>query len=491
MAVSKSSTNLCNFEMFYFADGLIKEFLIGIPLWQFELVSSSRVNQAGRQGKQISAQSMQSSRAPFLRQAQTFEPVDQVVAQENQMEMNLIGQETVGRDTSQRKAFFEFPDIQFASGSGFVEMPYVFRTHRKIGNEDMVKVILEFPERELVFFLGFWFGAAHYDKSMWLVPVVWLVSKLSRLPTTFPEGMITQALNLFLDRLGHLGYDCITNLFLVERLDKFVVVEPRIGTDTDSVEVFGNLSSAVRPERLSSACRMGIPGTQDAAPGIPGMPFEANQGLVAEASGFDEIVSNLGSFYSPAKDRQDCRIQIEDEAAGGMRQVPDFPAQQVVHTDNTLCFRQTDPLQEFSQGRRLRKLIQTQQLLETTIVLDYSGIEDASHSCHHRINHTLQEFDRMIDAASSLPAGMPLQYPFEVQLSTKPLEKCHTTEMRKGGILEGECDFSDTFAHYTETILLVMFPRQVNYCTNYKVSSSIMSTFLSLFWGDSPFFQVD
>ena len=52
-------------------------------------------------------------------------------------------------------------------------------------------------------------------------------------------------------------------------------------------------------------------------------------------------------------------------------------------------------------------------------------------------------------------------------------------------------DFSDTFAHYTETILLVMFPRQVNYCTNYKVSSSIMSTFLSLFWGDSPFFQVD
>lgn len=38
------STNLCNFEMFYSAEGLVKEFLMGIPLWQLELISSSGVN---------------------------------------------------------------------------------------------------------------------------------------------------------------------------------------------------------------------------------------------------------------------------------------------------------------------------------------------------------------------------------------------------------------------------------------------------------------
>jgi len=183
MAINKFSTNLCNFELVYSFEGLIKEFLMGIPLRQLELISSSSVNQTSRQGKQISAQSMQSSRVPLLWQTETFEPVDQIVSQQNQMKMNLIGQETVGRNIAQGEAFFEFSDIQFASGPGFVKMPYVFRFEGKIGNKGMVKVILEFPECELTFFfLGFWFGAAHYDEAMRSLPIVRLVSKLSRLP---------------------------------------------------------------------------------------------------------------------------------------------------------------------------------------------------------------------------------------------------------------------------------------------------------------------
>ena len=484
------STNLRNFDMFYSAEGLIKEFLMGVPLWQLELISSSSVNQTCRQGEQIPAQSMQSNRAPFLRQAQALEPVDQIVAQKNEMKMNLIGQETVGRDTPQRKALFELSDVQFASGPGLVKMPYVFRTQQKIGNEGMVKVILEFPERELVvFFLGFWFGAAHYDKSMRSVPVVRLISKPSHLPTIFPEGMITQVLNLFLNRLGHLGHDCVANTFLVERIDKLVVVKPRIGTDTDSVEVFGNLSSAVRPELLNSACRMGIPRTQEAAPGIPGMPFETNQRMITGTPRLGGIVSNFGSFYAPAKDRQDCRIQIEDEAAGRMRQVVDFPAQQVVHTDNTLQLRQTYPLQEFSQSRRLREILQPQQLLETTIVLDRPGIENTPHSCHHRINHTLQEFYGMIPAVSAAPQDIGLEEPLQLQFSTKPLKNNHSSEVSQTLILEGKCNISYPFGHPAQILLLVRLLQYMSDRDNYNVSSSVMLIFLIVNCGYSPFFQ--
>ena len=485
------STNLCNFEMFYFAEGLIKEFLMGIPLWQLELIFSSSVNQTSRQSKQISAQSMQSSRAPLLRQAQPFEPVDQVVAQENQMKMNLIGQKTVGRNVAQRKAFFEFPDIQFASGAGFVKMPYVFRTQRKIGNEGMVKVILEFPERELiVFFLRFRFGAAHYDKPMWSVPVARLISKPSCLPTAFSEGMITKGLNLFLNRLGHLGHDCVTNLFLVERLDKFVVVKPRVGANSDTVEVFGNLPSAVRPERLSSACRMSVAGTQDAAPGIPGMPFEANQGLVAGTSGFDRVVSYFGSFYSPAKEWQDSRIQIEDETAGRMREIPDMPVQQIVHTDNTLQLRQTDSLQEFSQGRGLGEFFQPQQFLKTTIVLNRPGVEDTAHSRNHRINHTLEKFYGMIPAVSAIPQNIGLKEPLQLQLSTKPLKNNHSSEVGQGLILEGERNISYSFWHPAQILLIVRFLQCMSGGDDYSASSSIIITFLIVNYGDSPFFQV-
>ncbi len=98
--VNKFSTNLCNFEIVYSLEGLIKEFLMGIPLRKLELISSSRVNQTSGQGEQISAQSMQGSRVPLLRQAQAFEPVDQIVSEQNQMEMNLIGQEAVGRNVA-------------------------------------------------------------------------------------------------------------------------------------------------------------------------------------------------------------------------------------------------------------------------------------------------------------------------------------------------------------------------------------------------------
>jgi hypothetical protein len=41
-----------------------------------------------------------------LRQTQTFEPIDQIVSQQNQMKMNLIGQKTVARNVAQREAFF-------------------------------------------------------------------------------------------------------------------------------------------------------------------------------------------------------------------------------------------------------------------------------------------------------------------------------------------------------------------------------------------------
>ncbi len=486
------STNLYNFELVYSFEGLIKEFLMGIPLRQLELISSSGVDQASRQGKQISAQSMQGGRVPFLRQAQPFEPVDQIVSQQNQMKMDLIGQKTVGGNVAKRKTFFEFSDVQFAAGSGFVKMPHVFRTQQKIGNEGMVKVILEFPESELiVLFLGFWFGSAHYNKSMRPLPIVRLVSKLSCLPASLSEGAVTKVLSSFLNRLGHFGHDRVTSLFLVEWFDEFVVEESRVGANPDAIEVFGNSLSAGRPERLGSSCRMSIPWAQKPMPGISRMCLEANQRVIAGASRLLRVVADLGSSDIPAEDRQDCRIQIEDKTAGRMRPVQDFSAQQVVRTDNALRLRQTDSLQEFSQGGRLGKLLQSQQFLETAVVLDRPGVEDTAHSCDHRINHALQEFDRMIDTASSLPAGMSLQDPFEIQFSTKPLKKRHTAEMREGGILEGEYDFSDTFSHYTETILLVMFPRHKYSCSDYSVSSSVMPTFLFVFCGDSPFFQVE
>jgi len=404
------------------------------------------------------------------------------------MEMNPIGQETVGRDIAQRKAFFEFPDIQFASGSGLVEMPYAFWTQWKIGNKGVVKVILEFPERELiVFFFGF--GTADYDETMRPLPVVRLVSKPGYLPSVFPESMIAKALNLFLNGFGHFGNNYVTNLFLVERLDEFVVEEPRVGTNSDSVEVFGNLLSAGRPKRLSSACRMGISRTQEAMPGIAGMAFETNQGMITGTSRFGGVVSNLGSFDFPAKERQDSRIQIEDETAGRMRQAPDLPAQQIVNPDNSFQFQRIDALEEFSQGGRLGEILQSQQSLKTTVVMKNSRIGNTSHTSHHRINNRQNQLGRMVIATSVLPMDMSLEEPFQIQFSTKLVEKEHSAKVSKRWILEEKLEFSNTFSHLTDSVLIGRFLSYLFYEGYYTSFSSEIPILLSQKHKLLPFFQ--
>ena len=476
--------------MIDFVDGLKKEFLMYVAWGHLDLVSASRMNQTSWQIEQFSAQSMQGSRAPLSWQTQAFEPVDQIVSEQNQMEMNPIGQETVGRDIAQRKAFFEFPDIQFASGSGLVEMPYAFWTQWKIGNKGVVKVILEFPERELiVFFFGF--GTADYDETMRPLPVVRLVSKPGYLPSVFPESMIAKALNLFLNGFGHFGNNYVTNLFLVERLDEFVVEEPRVGTNSDSVEVFGNLLSAGRPKRLSSACRMGISRTQEAMPGIAGMAFETNQGMITGTSRFGGVVSNLGSFDFPAKERQDSRIQIEDETAGRMRQAPDLPAQQIVNPDNSFQFQRIDALEEFSQGGRLGEILQSQQSLKTTVVMKNSRIGNTSHTSHHRINNRQNQLGRMVIATSVLPMDMSLEEPFQIQFSTKLVEKEHSAKVSKRWILEEKLEFSNTFSHLTDSVLIGRFLSYLFYEGYYTSFSSEIPILLSQKHKLLPFFQVE
>ena len=448
--VNKFSTNLCNFGLFYFLDSLIEELLVDITRRQFELISVSRINQSGRQDQQFSAQSLQGSVTPLFWQTKSFEPVDQIVTQEYQMKVDLIGQETVGRYIAQGKAFFEFPDIQFASGSGLVEMPYVFRAQRKIGNEGMIKVILEFPERKLIlFFLRLWFGAAHYDELVWLLPVVRLVSKPGYLPPVFPEGMIAKALNLFLNRLGHLGYYHVTSPFLVERFDKLVVVESGIGSDTDTVDIFGNLAFDNRPEFLGSGNWMDIPWTQHTMPGISGMSLEANQRMVAGAPGLGGIVSNLDSFDFPAKHWQDGGIQIEDETAGCVWQIPDFLMQEVVNLDDIFQFPNSQAFQEFPQGRRPGEILESQQTLKAVVVMKNSSAGNTFHASYHSIKNSQNQVGWMVEGPSSFPVSIPLQDMFEIQFSTESLKKEHSAVVGQSRILEEKIDISDTFSHLT------------------------------------------
>ena len=156
------------------------------------------------------------------------------------MEIELIGLETVGRNLGQSITFFQLPDSDFDCCPGSIEIPNLFCSEREIGYKDLIAVTFQSEKRQLFgVFLGE--GAADYYKTVRLLPPERFVEKLGCSPV-FLEPVITKDSNFVSDRAGHLGYDCIANPLLIQRLDKFVIEKTGIGSYSDPVDARGNLS---------------------------------------------------------------------------------------------------------------------------------------------------------------------------------------------------------------------------------------------------------
>jgi len=489
MSSRKFSTKLSNLQTFDIAERLIEEFLMDVTCRNLELVGAPGMNQPCRQNQEFAANCLKRRISPFDWQAEKFEPVDQIVAQKNQMEINLVGQEAVGRDIVQREALFEFSDVQFAVGPRFVKVPYALWIQWKIGHKGMVKVILEFPERKLIaFFFGFGLGSADYDEAVGPFPIPRLITELGCLPAAFPEGVVTDTLHLFLNRSGHLCYHCITDIFLVERLDEFVVVEPRVGTDT--IEILWYLLADGRPQRLGSRSRMGISRTQNPMPDIPAVSFETDQRMVAGAAGLFGVVSDSGPFYFPAKDWQDSRVQIENETSGDSGCPLNRIAQRIVQPHEAFDLLDGQTLEKISQSRAVGEIAQPQKGLEVTVVMQNPGIRDTFHTGHHRVNYSQNQLGRMIMTVAAFPANVVLEVSLQIEFSTKLLEKNHAAIVRQARILDGKAYFSDASEHTSISSLTVGLMKWAIVTPHYNRFPSPYTEFPPLKCNDSPFFQV-
>jgi hypothetical protein len=355
----------------------------------------------------------------------------------------------------------------------------------------MIKIVLELPEAELRFYFGslrLW--SAHHHKAVWFLPIPRLIAELRYLPAFFSESLIAQVLKPFLQGRADFGNYSVSNAFLVERFDELVVEKSRIGSDTDTIKMFGDLALNSLPKRLSSRSRTGISRSQYSSPTVSAAAFETKQRPVTGSPAFLGVVTYPGSLNLPAEDRQDSRIQVENKAGRDGRQSRHLPAQEVVRSDNPLQFRRTQTFQEFPQGGRLGKILQAQEMLKTVVVMQDFGVGDAFHPCYHRIEESQDQFGRMVKADSAPPSNMPLKESFEIQFSAKSLKNEHSAEERKGRILEGKPDIFDEFSHMTNR-----HPRGARlsghfYSPDYNIFSSVIAILLLQKCQNSPFFQV-
>ena len=479
--------------MFDFRESLQEEFAMGIQAWKLELIFASRIHQTSSQEEQIHANCLQSGRRPRWWKAETFEPTDQIVGQENQMEVRLIGREAVGRDLVQRKTLFELPNVQFAPASLGVKAPHRWSAQGEIAHQSMVVIILELPQCTLqVLILVLRLGSANHGELMGLVPLAGLIDKSGRLPASrLVKSSITQRLDTLFDGLGHIGHDRVTDSLPVERFDELVIVESGIRPQANPIKIFGNLLVTLFPEFESPGGGVRIARAQDAMPTVPRRTMKAQQRMITGSSPLLGIVPNVGFLDLPAIQRKNRRIQIEDQAAGRSGQIEHLLPQHIVDTLQPFDFWHTQTVQEFPQSRSVRKVAQPQQILKVSVVRKDSSIRNSSHPSDHDINHGHDDFRWMIMIAAAIPAHLSLQQQLQIQFSTKPLKKKHSTVVGETRILEGKFDFLQAFSHVEQSSLLVRFVRQPVLQSYYTQTPSILTKLSRQIYGVLRLIQVN
>src|SRR5437879_6373257 len=88
---------------------------------ELEDIAMVNIEEPGGEHENFLAQRGKSGSLPGSGQTESSEPVDEIVGQQNEFEMNRVGGKACGGDFAQRQTVFEFSDIQFGHRSLDVE----------------------------------------------------------------------------------------------------------------------------------------------------------------------------------------------------------------------------------------------------------------------------------------------------------------------------------------------------------------------------------
>lgn len=131
-------------------------------------------NKLSRHQEDAVAQGLERGVLQRGRQTEPLEPVDEIIGEQQQVKVRLVGEEVACRDSAQRIVAFEAPDNQLDTGAIVAEAPEVERLQSEVGDEHLIMVSPELEERELRRgFLGL--GPANDDKTKGMRPSMRLI----------------------------------------------------------------------------------------------------------------------------------------------------------------------------------------------------------------------------------------------------------------------------------------------------------------------------
>lgn len=196
----------------------------------------------------------------FFGKTQPFEPMDQVVREQQELGKGHVGHPVFCGDLAQGIIVEEFAAIFLDGGSLAVELPDPPGMSLQIGDQDMVRIGSLLEQCELLSLDRiFGNGALHHHETMRDVPGHRLVAKFSHLPAVAELVESTWPASGFEGEIFP-GHHHIPTMDLIEKLDDSSAEESRIGPNTDwrPASLFGDVGQATREERYRPGTAGGI-----------------------------------------------------------------------------------------------------------------------------------------------------------------------------------------------------------------------------------------
>jgi hypothetical protein len=116
------------------------------------------------------------------------------------------------------------------------------------------------------------------------------------------------------------GHDRIVGPAVFQFAEEGVVVEARVGADTELSNLGGHVGPAVAKQSDGLVVRIGITRSKASSPQMSGVRFETEERLVRTLAAIAGIVADFSTFLV-AEEREDGTVKVEDEARTGLREV--------------------------------------------------------------------------------------------------------------------------------------------------------------------------
>ena len=385
------------------------------------------------------------------RQAEPLEPVHQVVGQQQQVKVGLVGQVVASGDVTQGVVAFELLDDQFDSGPVVVEAPEVEWLQGQIGDENLVMIVPELKQSQL--FAGiFRLRSSDHHETRRMCPAVGLIAKRGRLDAP-AETAIAQAAQPTLNGRSQSSHDDVASPLLLHPVGELVIEKPFVGAQNHALALLRDFAEAGLHTLQRAAWRAHIPGPQLAMPEVAGPRFETQKRVVRAAAGLARVVPDAGTLLF-AVEHQNRRVQIENQTRRCPRASQHAAQEPVVQLAQLRQGDRSYPQQKAAHRGGIGIGLQPSQKLEDTVLLQQLGRLDSFQTEHHRIQQGQEHLSHTVAVVSLEDSNFLSDGALEPGASEKAMQQVHATIMSKVAGTEADGKLARTLGHLRQKLPL-------------------------------------